>query len=115
MTLPGAPDASCNGAVCGAFRSCSNTVGGCSCYTAAEGAGFCAQDASCSGPAKCTTSSDCAAAQICAVNTCCGAQGICLNLQCDNPARKLIKYRRQADGQRTSRNDGSNTIGGAAA
>ncbi|KAJ4335799.1 hypothetical protein N0V87_005915 [Didymella glomerata] len=44
----------------------------------------------------------------------CNGAGICLNLQCDSPASKLMKYRRQADGQRTSRNDGSNTIGGAA-
>ena len=115
VTLPGAPDASCNGAVCGTFRSCSNTVGDCSCCTAAESAGFYAQDASCSGPARCTTSSDYAGAQICAVNTCCGAQGICLDLKCDNPARKLIKYRRQSSEKKTSRNDGSNTIGGVVA
>lgn len=115
VTLPGAPDPNCNGAVCGAFRSCSNEVEGCSCYTAAEGAGFCAQDTSCGGPASCTTSSDCAGAQICAVNTCYGAQGICLDLTCSNPARMLMKHRRQAGGMKTSRNDGRNTIGGMAA
>ncbi|KAF1932636.1 uncharacterized protein M421DRAFT_89011 [Didymella exigua CBS 183.55] len=96
ITLPGTLDASCNSTVYGAFRSCSNSVGGCS-YTAAEGIGFCAQDVSCSGPASWTTSSDCAGAQICAVDACCGAQDICMNLQCDDPARMLIKQRRQAD------------------
>lgn len=114
VNLPGVPDPSCNGAVCGAFRQCSGSDQACSCYTAAEGAGFCARDASCGGPARCASSSDCSGSQICAVNTCCGAQGICLDLQCNNPARRLMKDRRQTT-DRTSRNDGSNTIGGVVA
>ncbi|KAG9868242.1 hypothetical protein KCU77_g370, partial [Aureobasidium melanogenum] len=110
IQVVGTPNAQCNGAVCGNFVDGCSADGGCSCYTSAEGPGYCAQDADCYGLTQCAASTDCSGSQVCAVNTCCGAQGVCLELACDNPSRMLIRLARRQQGK-TSRNDGSNQIG----
>lgn len=110
VQVKGTPNTGCTGAVCGHFIGGCSAQDSCTCYTSAEGPGYCAQDAACRGTPRCNSSADCGASQVCAVNTCCGAKGICLNLTCSNPSRMLMRMARRQDVQ-TSRNDGSNQIG----
>ena len=105
------PDPACQDASCGSFRDCGGVLSGtCSCYSSAEGPGYCALDTACDGIKTCDTTADCGLDAICAVNTCCSDAGVCLGLQCGNPSLRLSQMAQRLGG-RTSRNDGSGRIG----
>jgi hypothetical protein len=84
----------CDGRTCGSFQSC-GVGGGCVCFTAADGTGFCATgDELCTTLPGCASNADCASGSICSVDSCC-VTNVCIPVDCGNPGTRLLRLARR--------------------